>query len=151
MIIRKVREDEMKLAMDLAWRVFLEYEAPDYTEEGILEFKRSINDSEFVSKLEVYGAYEEDSNELLGMIATRGGNHIALFFVDGKYHRMGIGKMLYSTVCDLNQDDYFTANSAPYAKEIYEHLGFKCLDDLQQVNGIKFYPMSGKIRVRKLK
>ena len=148
MIVRKVKENEIKDTMDLAWKVFLEYEAPDYSEEGILEFRRSINDPEFISKLDVYGAYSEDNNELLGMIATRGGNHIALFFVDAKYHRMGIGKMLYSTVCDLNKDDYFTANSSPYAKGVYEHLGFTCTNDEQVVNGIRFYPMKGYIKDR---
>lgn len=31
----------MKSAMDLIWKTFLEYEAPDYTEEGIGEFKET--------------------------------------------------------------------------------------------------------------
>ncbi|MEI3367845.1 GNAT family N-acetyltransferase [Clostridium sp. CAG:265] len=34
-------------------------------------------------------------------MATRNhGTHIALFFVDGKYHRQGIGKKLFKTVLD---------------------------------------------------
>ena len=33
--IRKVLKEEMKQALELVWEVFLEYEAPDYTEEGI--------------------------------------------------------------------------------------------------------------------
>lgn len=151
MIVKKLKENEIKDAINLAWRVFLEFEASDYSEEGVLEFWQSINDQEFISKLDVYGAYEEDNSELLGMIATRGDNHIALFFVDGKYHRMGIGKMLYSVVCDINKDGYFTVNSSPYAKEVYEHLGFIFTDKEQVVNGIRFYPMKGYIKGRKLK
>ena len=38
--IRKVLNEEMKDALNLVWRVFLEYEAPDYTDEGIKEFKQ---------------------------------------------------------------------------------------------------------------
>ena len=41
--IRKVLNEEMKDALNLVWRVFLEYEAPDYTEEGINEFKKTID------------------------------------------------------------------------------------------------------------
>ena len=35
MEIREIKDTEMKKTLDLIWRVFLEYEAPDYTEEGI--------------------------------------------------------------------------------------------------------------------
>ena len=39
MEIRNIKNTEMKEALDLVWRVFLEFEAPDYTEEGIKEFR----------------------------------------------------------------------------------------------------------------
>lgn len=38
----------MKAAIDLIWRTFLEYEAPDYTDDGIKEFERTINDEEWM-------------------------------------------------------------------------------------------------------
>ena len=54
MIIRKLFENEINIAIQLVWKVFLEYEAPDYSEEGVSEFKRSINDDDFVNKLEYF-------------------------------------------------------------------------------------------------
>ena len=39
--IRKILKEEMKNALELVWKVFLEYETPDYTEEGIEEFKKN--------------------------------------------------------------------------------------------------------------
>ena len=33
--IKKILKEEMEEALELIWKVFLEYEAPDYTEEGI--------------------------------------------------------------------------------------------------------------------
>ena len=45
-----------------------------------------------------------------------------------------------------NDKNYFTVNSSPYAKEVYEHLGFECTDDLQCINGLKFYPMTMKVK-----
>lgn len=140
MIIRKILKEEMKEALDLVWRVFLEYEAPDYTEEGIKEFKKTIDDNNWIEERDFYGAYDEN-NKLLGVIATKDITHIALFFVDGKYHRQGIGKKLYEKVKSLNIKNFFTVNSSPYAHEVYKHLGFIDMDKEQCVNGLRFYPM----------
>ena len=94
MIIRNILENEINNALDLVWRVFLEFEAPDYTQEGIKEFKKTIDDKDWVNARDFYGAFD-DENNLLGVIATKDITHIALFFVEGKYHRQGIGKKLY--------------------------------------------------------
>lgn len=40
--IRKILKEEMKKALELVWKVFLEYEASDYTEEGIKELKKQL-------------------------------------------------------------------------------------------------------------
>ena len=140
MNIRKIYKEEMKEAIDLVWRVFLEFEAPDYTEEGIKEFKRSIDDKEWINKREFYGAFDKE-NKLLGVIATKDTNHIALFFVEGEYHKQGIGRKLYEEVKLLNKEGYFTVNSSPYAHDIYKHFGFVDTDKEQCINGLKFYPM----------
>lgn len=149
MEIRKIKPEELQETIELAWRVFLKFEAPDYSEEGIEEFRKSINDPEFVNRLEIYVAIED--NNVIGMIATRDMNHIAMYFVDEEYQGKGIGRSLYNTVCELNTDNYFTVNASPYAKEIYEHMGFVCAQDMQEVNGIKFYPMKGIIKNKVLK
>lgn len=33
----------MKEALELVWKTFLEFETPDYTEEGISEFKKILS------------------------------------------------------------------------------------------------------------
>lgn len=139
MEIRKILSNELENAINLVWRVFLEYEAPDYTQEGIDEFKKTINDINLINKRDFYGAFQD--NNLLGVIATKDITHIALFFVDGKYHKQGIGKELYKKIESLNNLGYFTVNSSLYAHEIYKHLGFNDTDALSCIHGIKFYPM----------
>ena len=141
---RKIKKEEMAQAIELVWKVFLEYEAPDYTEEGINEFKKSINDKSWVDEREFYGAIE--NNKVIGVIATKDKHHIALFFVDGTYHRQGIGKKLYELILKLNNDNYFTVNSSPYAHEIYKHLGFEDTDTEKCINGLRFYPMKKIIK-----
>lgn len=137
--IRKVLNEEMKDALNLVWRVFLEYEAPDYTDEGIKEFKKSIDDVNWVNAREFYGAFIEE--KLVGVIATKDATHIALFFVDGKFPGQGIGRKLYNKIIELNNQEFFTVNSSPYAHEIYKHLGFMDTDIEQCINGLRFYPM----------
>ena len=75
----------MRDALDLVWKVFLEYEAPDYTEEGIQEFKSCIDDESWIKDRAFYGAFEDD--KILGVIATKDITHIALFFVFVYHHK----------------------------------------------------------------
>ena len=102
--------------------------------------QKTIDDVSWVEARDFYGAFDE-SNKLLGVIATRQSNHIALFFVEGKYHKQGIGRKLYNMVESLNNSGFFTVNSSPYAHEIYKHLGFFDTDLEQCINGLRFYPM----------
>ena len=145
MIIRKVFKEEIPEALALIWKVFIEYEAPDYTEEGIKEFKKAIDDNNWVEEREFYGAFDEN-NKIIGVIATKDTNHISLFFVDGKYHRQGIGRKLYNKVKELNKEGYFTVNSSPYAHEVYKHLGFIDTDKKQCINGLIFFPMKVELK-----
>ena len=139
-IIRKIEDDETDNALCLVWKVFLEFEAPDYTKEGVDEFYKSIHDDNYLSKLSMYGAYIQE--ELVGVIATRNeGTHIALFFVDSRYQRQGIGKKLFGFVKDKNTTGYFKVNSSPYAVGIYNRLGFKEVEKEHVVNGLRFVPM----------
>lgn len=139
MIIRKIEDSEMSVALNLVWKVFLEFDAKDFSDEGIKEFKDSIDNPLFIGELVFYGAFI--NNELIGVIATRDTTHISQFFVDKDYQGQGVGKELYRFVCNLNKENYCTVNSSPYAKSFYEHLGFRCVGDERCVNGIRFYPM----------
>ena len=140
MKIRKIINEEMNGALDLIWNVFLKFEAPDYTDEGIIEFKNTINDMKWLKERDFYGAFD-DNNKLLGVIATKDITHIALFFVKGEYQKQGIGRSLYEKVKSLNKVGFFTVNSSLYVHEIYKHLGFVDIGKEQCINGLKFYPM----------
>ena len=148
MEIRKIKKYEMEEAISLTWKTFLEFEAPDYTEEGIKEFQKCINDKKWIETKDFWGAF--DNGKLLGIIATDNYTHISLFFVDGNHHNKGIGRKLYNKICELNKSGFYTVNSSPYARKIYEHLGFEYTDKKQCINGIIFYPMKNN-KVNNLK
>lgn len=137
---RELKSEEIETALQLVWSVFLEYEAPDYTAEGVEEFKKSIHDKDYIAGLRLYGAFL--ANEMIGVIAARsGGTHIALFFVRGKYHRQGVGKRLFRVAHSDCPSDIMTVNSSPYAVPIYRRLGFRETAQEQTANGLRFTPM----------
>lgn len=141
MLIRKLKNEEVPHALALVLEVFMQFEAPDYSERGVETFKRTgIEDKEYVANLLMYGAFHK--GKLNGVIATRNnGSHIALFFVKGEYHRHGIGTKLFNAVLANSKEDIITVNSSPYAKDVYHHLGFMDTDTEQTIEGIRFIPM----------
>ncbi len=144
MEIRLLKENERSAAMELVRRVFLEFEAPDYSVQGVEEFERSIQDPAFVNALQIYGAFADD--RLLGVIAGRAQNsHIALFFVDGAHHRRGIGRRLFDVLLQGCAAKRITVNASPYAVPVYRRLGFVPTGGEQVTNGLRYTPMQYSI------
>lgn len=140
MKIRKLLQAEKANAMRLVWDVFLEFEAPNYSKEGIQTFRDFIENKETINALEVYGAYEKEN--LLGMIATREDeSHIALFFVKGSYQRKGIGRKLVEVVLKNSNSKEITVNFSLFATKVYQKLGFKEVDIEQTTKGMRYIPM----------
>jgi pimeloyl-ACP methyl ester carboxylesterase/predicted GNAT family N-acyltransferase len=138
--VRPLEPSEICAALNLVWQVFLEFEAPDYAEEGVAEFKRFIDSKEMVETLALYGAFAKE--RMAGVAATRNnGNHIALLFVDSRYHRRGVARKLFETVRQDAAPGPITVNSSPYAAEAYRRLGFQDTDAERLTNGIRYIPM----------
>ena len=139
MEIRRIWEPELPAAMDLCWRVFQEFEAPDYPPEGVEAFCTYISNTEQVKHLTVFGAWER--HQLLGVLAAEG-DHIALFFVEPSFHRQGIGRKLFQAYLSADGWDRVTVHSSPYAVEVYRHLGFSPTAEEQlSPDGIRYTPM----------
>lgn len=140
--IRKVNENEFEIVTKMVLDVFMKFEAPDYSKEGIETFKDFVSNKERLKDLMILGAYNNNSSdELIGIIATRNnGNHIAIFFVKEEYQGMKIGRKLFDKVLE-NSSNSITVNSSPYAVEIYKHLGFKIVEPEKIEDGIRFTKM----------
>lgn len=140
MEIKKIDEIQLTNAIDLIWSTFLQFEAPDYSEEGIQSFKDFIDNKEILKTLEFWGAY--DNKELKGVIATNDNRkHICCFFVKAQYHRQGIGRKLWEYLRENSQSKVITVNSSPYAVPVYHKLGFVDLDIEQVSDGMRYTPM----------
>ena len=138
--VRPLRQDEIPAALELAWRVFSEYESPDYAPEGTEEFRKCLHDEEYLHGLQYHGAF--DGSRLIGEIGFRSDRrHICFFFVDGGYHRLGVGTRMFRTLLEAYPNGTITLNSSPYGRPFYKVIGFMPTDAEQTVHGIRFTPM----------
>ena len=143
--IRRLSQDERQTALDLAWAVFSEYESPDYSAEGTEEFRKCLHDEGYLSGLHYYGTF--DGEKLIGEIAIRPDRkHICFFFVDGRYHRRGIGTRMFRRLLEDYPNETITLNSSPYGLPFYKAIGFVPTDEEKKVNGIRFTPMKYEVR-----
>ena len=149
--IRRLRADELAIAMDLAWDTFVRYEAPDYSQEGVESFRRSIihnpefHEAVIAGRNRIWGAF--DGEKLIGLFAMCGASHICLVFTHHAYHRQGVATAIFHRLlADIRQEEpqlkRLTLNSSPYGKPFYLHCGFYPSDDERTVDGIRFTPMA---------
>ena len=141
--VRLLTVDERASALELAWKVFCEFESPDYAPEGTEEFRKTLKDEAYLAGLRHYGAF--DGEKLIGTLAIRERQrHVCFFFVDGEYHRRGVGTKLFRRMREDFPGCTITLNSSPYGLPFYKALGFIATDREQTVNGIRFTPMEYK-------
>jgi GNAT superfamily N-acetyltransferase len=152
-VVRPAYREEWDDAMALAWRTFMQFEAQDYTPEGIESFQDFITDT-VLHRMFVMGAYQlfgaYDNGRMIGMISLRNETHISLLFVDEKYHKMGIGRRLIEYISEyvLTEEGHsdITVNSAPYATGFYHRIGFVDTGMEQVSDGIRYTPMKRCIK-----
>ena len=146
--IRWARESEWTPAMKMIWRTFLEYDGKDYTDEGIRNFFQFITDDDlYVSFLK--GKYQMmvalADGKIIGAGSIRSRNHLSLLFVDGAYHRRGVGSAIMSRLCDYLQREagerYISLKAAPYAVDFYRKLGFTTVRPEEEYSGIRVTSM----------
>ena len=138
--VRPLENTEKGKALQLAWKVFCEFESPDYAPEGTEEFKKCLNDDAYLAGIRYYGAFDEE--KLVGMLGIREDKcHVCFFFVDGEYQRLGIGRKLFKRMREDFLGRTITLNSSPYGLPFYKAIGFMATDRELTVNGIRFTPM----------
>ena len=146
--IKELESENLQEALKLVWKVFLEFEATDYSDEGIQEFKSFIEHESIKAKIQenkirMWTCF--DNGNVVGVLATRLPCHICLLFVDKEHHRKGIARSMLNQMIKYykSNSDYseITVFSSPYAVGAYHKLGFEDTDNEQTINGIRFTPM----------
>lgn len=149
---RQMQPGEETQAIELVSRVFYEFVAPLYSDEGVTEFMKFADAETLAERLkgDDFVLIAESLDQIIGVIEIRDYRHIALFFVAPEHQRRGIGRELLRKALDeclaynpnLNE---ITVNSSPNAVSAYRALGFIERDKEKTINGIRFVPMALKV------
>ena len=139
-------------AMKLAWETFIKFDAPDYSQAGIQNFRNFVND-EMLRKMFLAGHYQlivaVDEGRIVGMLSLRDKKHISLLFVNEFYHFNGVGSALirYASKYARNEEglERLTVNASPYAVNFYKKRGFRARGPETEEDGIRFTPMEIRI------
>lgn len=146
-IIKNLNDSEFDNAIKLTLEVFMEFEAPEYSEEGVKTFTDYVTSNEtrqiLLNDTNVFlGCYHK--KQLVGIVAFRNDSHVSLLFVDNNHHRQGIATRLMKKAVKITKKKgvrEITLNSSPYAVPFYHRFGFVDTDAQRITDGIKYTPM----------
>ncbi len=143
--------DERRVSL-LIDRVFTEFVAPHYSDEGVREFLGYVTAEQLAERRQSrhFAFVAEIGETLVGVIEIRRFEHITLLFVDGHYQRRGIARELLAEALQLARRNRpgitaFTVNSSPNAVAAYRKLGFIQAEPEQIQHGIRYIPMRREI------
>lgn len=147
----KLSSRQLPQALELARRVFDEFEAPTHSPEGLKTFYNytsleTMRECWRKGRIIMWGAFEAD--RLCGMIALTDSSHVSLLFVDKACQRQGVASKLFHLVladCIRKKIKLVTVNAAVNAVAIYQRLGFVAIDAPKEQDGIQFVPMQYNI------
>lgn len=132
--IRFATEADIPSALDLAWRMFVKFDSPDYGVEHTERMREAIEDrlrdlSIYTKRLIVVALVDD---KVVGMIETYGTNRISLLFVESEYQRKGIATALMSKIASelkMRGYDKIVLNSSPHGLPFYKHFGFAVVEE----------------------
>lgn len=146
-MIRKLDKTEYQQAANLSLEVYLQCGTEDFDNEGLASFKSFIFSDQLMNELTIYGAYEKD--ELIGIMGTKNlGKHISLFFIKKRFHRKGVGRLLFNYALQDCPIEETTVNSSTYAISFYQSLGFEKINEKQVTNGLGYTPMKFSAKIK---
>lgn len=150
---RKIGIEDFPSVIKLVLDVFDKHVAPNYSEEGVVEFKKYLNIDDLTERngKDHFMLGIDISGRLAGLIEVRELSHICLLFVESDRQGKGIGAFLLKSAIEeclrQNRDiETLTVNSSPNAVGAYLKFGFKPLDEEQEKNGIRFTPMQLELK-----
>lgn len=144
--VRPMRQEERDAVLELAFVVFDDAIAPDFSEEGIEEFRRAARSFVLDAPDGHLVHVAVDDGRVVGMIDIRDASHVCMFFVHSAVQSQGIGRALFSAASapvreSAEGSGRITVNSAPSAVGAYERLGFVATAPEQQRDGIRYVAM----------
>ena len=146
LIIRRIRPGEEGEVCRLVERVFGQFVAPEFPQEGIDEFLRFAHPAAMAERCATGQVVlvAEHAGRIVGTLELRGLAHIAMLFAETPGR--GIGRALFDEALRICRGStaatgQIRAHASRYAVHIYRKLGFEAEGPERTENGIRYVPM----------
>lgn len=142
----RLQPEEAQRAMEMVLAVFSRHVAPEFSAQGIDEFRRHANVEALQTRLQQGSTVfvGRQGEHIVGLAEVRDHAHLALLFVDAGAQGQGIGRALLRLATDLcrtHDGASLTVNASPNALAFYRSMGFVAQGEETLKNGIRFTPM----------
>lgn len=147
--IRKYRPQDAKAAARLISRTYSKFNWTEGMEEAVRRYIRNCDPNQNLADIRIRFKCTPiffvalDGTRVVGIV--RGiGNRIANLFVEGAYHRQGIGTRLehkFKAFCSRSGFQEIVLRSSLYAIPFYQALGYKKTTGIRSFHGLKIQPM----------
>jgi GNAT superfamily N-acetyltransferase len=143
-----------KMINQLIRRVYDEFVAPDYDDEGNQFFYDWISPEKIVERQcrQQTLWYAIAGDEIVGMIEMRQNDHISLLFVDKSWQGKGIARELFRLGMEQSMQrdpgiKKMYVHASPFSIPVYEKLGFMAVGEMMEQHGISYLPMEMELEV----
>jgi ribosomal protein S18 acetylase RimI-like enzyme len=152
MIIRRVRKEDVPEIVKLVKKTFKRFIAPTFTKKAaqfriakIAEKSEELVTKEHISFVALIG--KTIVGVVDGRIEKRKG-HIRWLFVDKRYHKQGIGKILMDKIESVMKKKVKVVklNASIYALDFYHRIGYKKTRGIVNRKGAYTHPMKKVLR-----
>jgi len=154
--IRKYRQNDVSQVALLISETFKKYNFKDNTIDAARDYVAFYNPS--VNRSEIETRFNDSSQffvaeihgHIVGVLRSTG-NRLVNLFVNGKFHRKGIGKKLiqrYENECKRLGYREIVLRAQLYAVPFYEACGYKRTTGPRNRHGLHIQPMKKKISDR---
>lgn len=147
--IEELEQKDVKTVSKLVERSFSNSVASTLTNEGVSTFMSGLT-SEAIEKRLISGNIFiicRNERSIVGVAEIRDKNHLNLLFVEPSMQRKGIGHKLMLNLIDRVRENQITVNSSLNSTDAYTKFGFKKSGPIAEVKGIRYQPMTYKIRI----
>ncbi len=137
--VKKLGKERIDECLDTVWSVFSQFEVPIFPDEGAVTYKNTIEATRKNKDICFYAALHND--KVVGVLGLRENNHIGYFYIDSKYHGLGLATDLFNLMKNDTGAKEITVNAMIYGVPVYTHLGFSPSEPTKTVDGVTFTPM----------
>ncbi|MFC6673198.1 GNAT family N-acetyltransferase [Marinobacterium aestuariivivens] len=147
MIIRQITEKDLDIASAICMAAFNESVAGSLSEEGISTFEKIASPDAFLKRMQEDNVIlvSEEQGEVKGIVELKEGRHVAMFFVDPRCQRRGVGKRLLSSALEHARADVISVSASLSSVPVYISCGFECKGGVAELSGLIYQPMELKM------